>query len=128
MKALIQFFSSVKLAIVLIIIITAASILGTFIPQNRGIEEYTVRFGQLADLLVGGSRQASHQFGTPDGPGVGNGRPGVFEVLVGKPGRDAGAGFDGHGKVLLDEPGYHVGRDRNAPFTRVVWLGTPICI
>jgi cytochrome c biogenesis protein len=52
MKSLIQFFSSVKLAIVLIIIITAASILGTFIPQNRGIEEYTVQYGQLANLLI----------------------------------------------------------------------------
>lgn len=52
MKSLIQFFSSVKLAIVLIIIITLASILGTFIPQNRGFQEYTLHYGQLANLLI----------------------------------------------------------------------------
>jgi cytochrome c biogenesis protein len=51
MKSLVQFLSSVKLAIVLIIIITVASILGTLIPQGRGIEEYALRYGQLAGLL-----------------------------------------------------------------------------
>ena len=52
MKALIQFLSSVKLAIVLLIIITLASILGTLIPQNRDIGEYTLQYGQLANLLI----------------------------------------------------------------------------
>ena len=51
MKSLLQFLSSVKLAIVLLIIITVASILGTLIPQGRGLEEYALRYGQLAGLL-----------------------------------------------------------------------------
>lgn len=46
-----QFLSSVKLAITLIIIITIASILGTLIPQGRTMEEYTFRFGQLAPVV-----------------------------------------------------------------------------
>ncbi|NIM58022.1 MAG: hypothetical protein GTO16_03635 [Candidatus Aminicenantes bacterium] len=52
MKSLIKFFSSVKLAIVLLIIITCASILGTLIPQQRSAAEYAVRYGQLAGLLI----------------------------------------------------------------------------
>ena len=51
MKSLIRFFSSVKLAIILLIIITAASIIGTLIPQQRGLEEYLARFGQWANLF-----------------------------------------------------------------------------
>lgn len=51
MKSLIKFFSSVKLAIFLIIIITIASISGTLIPQQRSPEEYIARYGQLANLF-----------------------------------------------------------------------------
>lgn len=52
MKFLFKFFSSVKLAIVLLIIITLASILGTLIPQQRSLDEYVVRYGQTANLLA----------------------------------------------------------------------------
>ncbi|MEN6560131.1 MAG: cytochrome c biogenesis protein ResB [Acidobacteriota bacterium] len=48
-----KLFSSVKLAIVLIIVITAASIVGTLIPQNRGAAEYAARYGGLAGLFTG---------------------------------------------------------------------------
>lgn len=51
MKSFIEFFSSVKLAIVLLIIITVSSMLGTFIPQMRSPEEYMARYGQLGHLL-----------------------------------------------------------------------------
>lgn len=51
MKALIKFFSSVKLAITLIIIITLTSLLGTLIPQQRSPDEYFSRYGQLASLF-----------------------------------------------------------------------------
>jgi len=52
MKSILKFFSSVKLAIVLLIIITCASILGTLIPQQRSTAEYAVRYGQLANLFT----------------------------------------------------------------------------
>ena len=52
MKSLFKFFSSVKLAIILLIIITCASILGTLIPQQRSTTEYAVRYGQLAGLFT----------------------------------------------------------------------------
>jgi cytochrome c biogenesis protein len=52
MKSLLKFFSSVKLVIVLLIIITCASILGTLIPQQRSTAEYAVRYGQLAGLFA----------------------------------------------------------------------------
>jgi cytochrome c biogenesis protein len=51
MKSLLKSFSSVKLAIVLLIIITIASIVGTLIPQQRSPGEYVAQFGQLANLL-----------------------------------------------------------------------------
>lgn len=51
MKSFIKFFSSVKLAIFLLIIITLASILGTLIPQHRSPGEYAAHYGQLAELL-----------------------------------------------------------------------------
>lgn len=51
MKALLHFFTSVKLAIVLLIIIIFASTLGTLIPQGRSAEEYLVRYGQLGPLI-----------------------------------------------------------------------------
>ncbi len=52
MKSLIKFFSSVKLAIVLLIIITSASILGTLVPQGRSAAEYAARYGQMSDLMI----------------------------------------------------------------------------
>lgn len=51
MKSIINFFTSIKLAIVLLIIIIIASILGTLIPQQRSQEEYVTRYGQLATLF-----------------------------------------------------------------------------
>lgn len=51
MKSLFKYFSSVKLAIALLIIITLASVVGTLIPQQRSPEEYIARFGQWANLL-----------------------------------------------------------------------------
>jgi cytochrome c biogenesis protein len=52
MKSLLKFFNSVKLAIVLIITITAVSIIGTLIPQHRPPAEYMDRYGQWANLLI----------------------------------------------------------------------------
>jgi cytochrome c biogenesis protein len=52
MISTLRFFSSVKLAIVLIIIITLASILGTLIPQQRSIAEYTAKYGQFSNILI----------------------------------------------------------------------------
>ena len=52
MKTFLQFFNSVKLAIVLLIIITLASIIGTLIPQNRAMQEYVLHYGQLAKVLT----------------------------------------------------------------------------
>jgi len=52
MKVFIKFFTSIRLAIVLLIILTAASVLGTLIPQQRSLEEYAVRYGRLASPLV----------------------------------------------------------------------------
>ncbi|MBU4203269.1 MAG: cytochrome c biogenesis protein ResB, partial [Acidobacteria bacterium] len=52
MKSFIRFFSSVKLAIVLLMIITLASILGTLIPQHRSPAEYAANYGQLSGLLM----------------------------------------------------------------------------
>jgi cytochrome c biogenesis protein len=51
MKSLFKYLSSVKLAIVLLIIITLASVVGTLIPQQRSPEEYMARFSQWAILL-----------------------------------------------------------------------------
>lgn len=47
-----RFFSSVKLAIVLIIVIVVVSILGTLIPQQRAAAEYADRYGQLSGLMM----------------------------------------------------------------------------
>ena len=51
MRSIVKLFSSVKLAIVLIILITLASILGTLIPQGRSAAEYAARYGSLAGLF-----------------------------------------------------------------------------
>ena len=52
MKSFIRFLSSVKLAIFLIIIITSATMVGTFIPQLRSAEEYAARYDQISELLM----------------------------------------------------------------------------
>src|SRR5512143_172702 len=45
MRSVWKFLSSVKLAIVLIILLTVASVIGTLIPQDRSVAEYTARYG-----------------------------------------------------------------------------------
>lgn len=52
MKSFLRLFSSVKLAIVLLIIITLASILGTLILQHRSPAEYADRYGDIANILI----------------------------------------------------------------------------
>jgi cytochrome c biogenesis protein len=52
MKSIINFFSSVRLAIFLIIVITVASVIGTLIPQLRSAEEYAARYGPLSSLMT----------------------------------------------------------------------------
>lgn len=52
MKYIVQFFSSVKLAIFLLIIITLASMLGTLIPQQRSPAEYASHYGQISNFLI----------------------------------------------------------------------------
>jgi cytochrome c biogenesis protein len=52
MRPFMRFFSSVKLAIVLIILITLASVLGTLIPQGRSAAEYAARYGSLSGLFT----------------------------------------------------------------------------
>ncbi len=51
MKSLFKYFSSVKLAIVLLIIITLASMIGTLIPQQRTPEEYIAQYGRWANVF-----------------------------------------------------------------------------
>jgi cytochrome c biogenesis protein len=51
MKALLDFFTSVRVAITLLIILICASIIGTLIPQGRSAQEYLVRYGQFSALL-----------------------------------------------------------------------------
>lgn len=52
MKRFIKFFTSIKLAIVLLIILAIISILGTFIPQGRSLEEYVARYGRLSGPFI----------------------------------------------------------------------------
>ncbi len=52
MKSFLNIFSSVRLAIVLLIIITLASILGTLIPQHRSPAEYADRYGDIANVFI----------------------------------------------------------------------------
>lgn len=53
MRSFIKTFSSLKLAVVLLILIILASILGTLIPQQRSPAEYKARYGGLAPLFKG---------------------------------------------------------------------------
>jgi cytochrome c biogenesis protein len=48
-----RFFSSLKLAIILLILLASASILGTLIPQGRSDAEYAARYGVLAKAFLG---------------------------------------------------------------------------
>jgi cytochrome c biogenesis protein len=52
MKSIWKFFESVKLTIVLFIILTLVSVLGTLIPQGRSAAEYAARYGNLSGLFV----------------------------------------------------------------------------
>jgi cytochrome c biogenesis protein len=51
-KSFLHIFSSVKLAIFLLIVITLASVFGTLVPQHRSPEEYQSRYGELSGLLI----------------------------------------------------------------------------
>ncbi len=51
-KRSLRVLSSVKLTLALIILIAAASIIGTLIPQGRGGEFYAAKYGGLSPLLV----------------------------------------------------------------------------
>ncbi|MFW6140735.1 MAG: cytochrome c biogenesis protein ResB [Acidobacteriota bacterium] len=51
MKSIIRFFSSVKLAIFLLIIITLATILGTLIPQEGSPKVYIEKYGDWGSIL-----------------------------------------------------------------------------
>ncbi len=51
-RVLFRFFRSVKLAIVLILIITFTSVISTLIPQNREISFYTEDFGKFLSWLI----------------------------------------------------------------------------
>jgi cytochrome c biogenesis protein len=53
MRSVWKFFSSVKLAIVLLILLAVASVIGTLIPQGQPPAAYADRYGQLAGLLSG---------------------------------------------------------------------------
>ena len=53
MRSVWKFFSSVRLAIVLFILLTLASVLGTLIPQGRSAAEYAARYGSRSGLLTG---------------------------------------------------------------------------
>jgi cytochrome c biogenesis protein len=46
-----RFFASVKLAVVLLILLAAASIIGTLIPQSLPSAAYAARYGQFSGLL-----------------------------------------------------------------------------
>ncbi len=51
-KAFLNFFSSLRLAIALIIVITLAAVVGTLIPQGGSAAFYAARYGALAGPLV----------------------------------------------------------------------------
>lgn len=52
MKSFIKLFSSVKLAIFLLIVITLATILGTLVPQGGSPEAYKEKYGDGAAVLI----------------------------------------------------------------------------
>lgn len=52
MNRAVKFLTSVKLAIVLIILVILASVVGTLIPQDRGPADYVARYGSLAGVMT----------------------------------------------------------------------------
>lgn len=52
MKKIIRFFSSIKLAIILLIVITLTTIIGTLIPQHRSPQEYFTQYGVFSHLFL----------------------------------------------------------------------------
>ena len=52
MRSFVKSFSSIRLAIVLFLLVTLASILGTLIPQGRSPAEYAARYGGLSGVLA----------------------------------------------------------------------------
>ncbi len=52
MQRLLNFFKSIKLALVIISLITISSVFGTLVPQQRPPAEYFARYGSLAQLLI----------------------------------------------------------------------------
>jgi cytochrome c biogenesis protein len=62
-RSALRLFSSLRLAIVLIILLIAASILGTLIPQGGAPEDYAARYGGAAGLLAAsGLTRLYHSF------------------------------------------------------------------
>lgn len=53
MNVFLRYLSSVKLAIVLLIILAVASIVGTLIPQGRSAGEYAARYRGLSKAFIG---------------------------------------------------------------------------
>jgi cytochrome c biogenesis protein len=51
LKTVKKFFTSIQVAIVLLLLLIAASIIGTLIPQGRSAQEYLVRYGPLGNLF-----------------------------------------------------------------------------
>ena len=51
MRALLNFFTSVRVAITLLIILICASIVGTLVPQGGTAQDYAVRYGQFGSVL-----------------------------------------------------------------------------
>ena len=52
MRSIIKFLTSVKLALVLIILVTLAAVVGTLIPQERAAQDYVARYGQAAGPMM----------------------------------------------------------------------------
>jgi len=54
-KALYRFFRSVRLAVVLLLVLTLLSLLSTFVPQGRPDQFYTARYSPFVSGLITGS-------------------------------------------------------------------------
>jgi cytochrome c biogenesis protein len=52
LKKTLRTLSSVKLAVVLIILVASASVVGTLIPQGLGSGQYAAKYGSFAPLLI----------------------------------------------------------------------------
>lgn len=53
MRYLVRLFSSLRMAIVLLILLAGASVIGTLIPQGLSAAEYAARYGRMGRLIVG---------------------------------------------------------------------------